>query len=143
MHAQVLPFCVALTFFVIVVFIIQTGNKNKTWSPALGEGTLLWVSAVVGVGMGLLCLFFLMPFLRKRVIAWEAEQNRSACPLFPLPPLHIFPAPWVHRSFCLQSYLAASMCAWTSARGLSNPHRHLSPSPLAASASGRAIQRLA
>ena len=76
MCAQVLPFCVAVTFFVIVVFIIQTGNKNKTWSPALSEGTLLWVSAVIGVGMGLLCLAFVMPFLRKRVIAWEAENNR-------------------------------------------------------------------
>ncbi|CAL8471759.1 g11301 [Coccomyxa elongata] len=72
----VLPFCVALTFFVIVVFIIQTGNKNKTWTPALGEGTLLWVSAVIGVGMGVLCLCFLMPFLRKRVLEWEAEHNR-------------------------------------------------------------------
>lgn len=76
MCAQVLPFCVAVTFFVIVVFIIQTGNKNATWKPALSEPTLLWVSAVVGVGMGLLCLAFLMPFLRKRVIAWEAENNR-------------------------------------------------------------------
>ena len=74
--AQVLPFCVALTFFVIVIFIIQTGNKNKTWPHALPEKTLLWVSAVVGAGMGLLCLCFLMPFLRKRVIAWEAEQSR-------------------------------------------------------------------
>ena len=63
----------ALTFFVIVIFIIQTGNKNKTWPHALPENTLLWVSAVVGIGMGLLCLCFLMPFLRKRVIAWEAE----------------------------------------------------------------------
>ena len=68
----------ALTFFVIVIFIIQTGNKNKTWPHALPERTLLWVSAVVGIGMGLLCLCFLMPFLRKRVIAWEAEQGRCA-----------------------------------------------------------------
>ena len=36
------------------------------------------MSAVVGAGMGLLCLCFPMAFLRKRVIAWEAEQNRCA-----------------------------------------------------------------
>ena len=73
-----LPFCVALTFFIIVVFIIQTGNKNKTWTPALPEQTLLWVSAVIGVGMGIACLCFLMPFLRKRVLAWEQEHSRCA-----------------------------------------------------------------
>ncbi|CAK0780225.1 hypothetical protein CVIRNUC_004976 [Coccomyxa viridis] len=74
----VLPFCVAVTFFVIIVFIIQTGNKNKTWKPELPERKLLWVSAVIGGGIGILCLFTLMPYLRKRVLAWEAEQNRMA-----------------------------------------------------------------
>ena len=73
---QVLPFCVAVTFFVIIVFIIQTGNKNKTWKPELPERKLLWVSAVIGGGIGIICLFTLMPYLRKRVLAWEAEQNR-------------------------------------------------------------------
>lgn len=75
---QVLPFCVALTFFVIIVFIIQTGNKNKTWKPELPEGRLLWVSALIGGGIGVICLFTLMPYLRKRVLAWEAKQNRQA-----------------------------------------------------------------
>lgn len=68
----------AVTFFVIIVFIIQTGNKNKTWKPELPERKLLWVSAVIGGGIGILCLFTLMPYLRKRVLAWEAEQNRQA-----------------------------------------------------------------
>jgi NADH:ubiquinone oxidoreductase subunit 6 (subunit J) len=73
---QVLPFRVAVTFFVIVVFIMQTGNKNKTWTPEVPETKLLWISAIIAIGSGLLNLFVVMPFLRKRILAWEAEQNR-------------------------------------------------------------------
>ena len=99
---QVLPFCVAVTFFVIIVFIIQTGNKNKTWKPELPERKLLWVSAVIGGGIGIICLFTLMPYLRKRVLAWEAEQNRQAnlpgTILTTLPP----PSIYLASLLCLQ-----------------------------------------
>ena len=41
MWCQVLPFLVGLTFFVVVTFIIQVGNKNKTWDST-GDGKAIW-----------------------------------------------------------------------------------------------------
>ena len=41
MWSQVLPFLVGLTFFVVVTFIIQVGNKNNTWNPT-GDGKAIW-----------------------------------------------------------------------------------------------------
>jgi hypothetical protein len=72
----VLPLCVMLTFFVITLFILQTGNKNGTWGRKLTENSLLWISAVVAAGAGLVCIAGVMPFLYKRILAWEAESQR-------------------------------------------------------------------
>jgi hypothetical protein len=77
MCAQVLPLCLMLTFFVITVFIMQVGSKNGSFrKKKLSDGTILWISAVVAGGAGLICLFLVMPFLRKRIVAWEADNQR-------------------------------------------------------------------
>ena len=73
---QVLPLCVIVTFFIITLFILQTGNKNGTWGRKLTENTLLWIGAVVAGAATLLTICLVMPFLYKRIMAWEAEGQR-------------------------------------------------------------------
>eukprot|EP00897_Mesotaenium_endlicherianum_P005233 jgi/Mesen1/4738/ME000241S03774 len=58
----VLPFCVGLTFFVVVMFIIQTGNKNKSWDP-VKNSDLVWIAAVVAAPLALLTALLIMPWL--------------------------------------------------------------------------------
>ncbi|GAQ85424.1 phosphate transporter [Klebsormidium nitens] len=69
------PLLVACTFFVVVIFIIQTGNKNASWDR-VHDDKLVWVSVVVAVGMGLLTIVLVMPFLYKAVHAQSDENNR-------------------------------------------------------------------
>lgn len=74
-----LPLLVALTFFVIVVFIIQTGVKNKQFPDNnISDGKTVWIGIVVGFGLGLLTLLLVMPYLRKRALRWDNEQERKA-----------------------------------------------------------------
>ena len=54
-----------LTFFVITVFILQVGNKNGSFKKKLGEGTMLWIGAVVAGAAGIVCLALVMPFLHR------------------------------------------------------------------------------
>lgn len=73
---QVLPFCVAVTFFVIVIFIIQTGNKNKSWNDEVPEVELLLISAAFGIAAGAVTMYVVMPLLQKRILDWEAFHDR-------------------------------------------------------------------
>ena len=45
------------------------------WGKKLEEGTMLWIAAVVGGGLGIVTLAGVMPFLRKRIIVAEAEAD--------------------------------------------------------------------
>ena len=47
----------------------------RRWGKKLEEGTMLWIAAVVGGGLGIVTLAGVMPFLRKRIIAAEAEAD--------------------------------------------------------------------
>ncbi|GAQ82758.1 sodium phosphate symporter [Klebsormidium nitens] len=69
------PFLVFVTFFVVVIFIIQTGNKNNSWDK-VSDGKSVWISIVIGAGMGILTAAFIMPFLYKAVHADDARRER-------------------------------------------------------------------
>ena len=68
------PFLIALTFFIVVLFIIQTGNKNKTWTPSINDGKACWISAIPAVGLGIIGAALIVPLLRKKILAEEAAQ---------------------------------------------------------------------
>ena len=77
MHVlQVVPWLIGLTFFVIVIFVIQTGNKNKTWAVAYP----LWKSILISVGIAifffLLSQFVVMPVLTARIDRAYAKMQR-------------------------------------------------------------------
>ncbi|GAQ90943.1 hypothetical protein KFL_007050040, partial [Klebsormidium nitens] len=69
------PVLVVATFFVVVMFIIQTGNKNSSWEK-VSDSKSVWVSAVVAAGMGVLTVAVIMPFLYKAVHAADSERER-------------------------------------------------------------------
>ena len=69
-----MPLLIALTFFVVVLFIIQTGNKNKTWTPALSDAKACWISAIPAVALGILGAVLIVPLLRKKILADEQAQ---------------------------------------------------------------------
>jgi len=70
---MVLPFLIGLTFFVVVTFIIQVGNKNKTW-PATGDGKAIWIGFTVAGGMGILS-FLPIFYVRRQILADEQRVN--------------------------------------------------------------------
>lgn len=61
------PVLIGLTFFVIVIFIIQTGNKNKTWAVTFELWKAMVVSVAIGVAAFLFAQFVVMPVLTARV----------------------------------------------------------------------------
>ncbi|KAK9862117.1 hypothetical protein WJX84_008901 [Apatococcus fuscideae] len=67
---MVVPWLIGLTFFVIVIFVIQTGNKNKTWAVAYP----LWKSILISVGIAIF-FFLLTQFVAMPV--WTARINRA------------------------------------------------------------------
>eukprot|EP00898_Chlorokybus_atmophyticus_P003538 jgi/Chlat1/4185/Chrsp27S04236 len=69
---RVLPFFIGVTFFVVTLFIIQTGNKNKTWhaSDIVAAG----ISAGVAAGLGGISALY-MPKLAQYV---DSEEQREA-----------------------------------------------------------------
>eukprot|EP00884_Botryococcus_braunii_P006394 jgi/Botrbrau1/15756/Bobra.4_1s0120.1 len=67
----VLPFLVGGTFWLIVSFIIQTGNKNHTWKQDQSDARVAWIGAVIGGGFGLLTAFVIMPLIRNRILKDE------------------------------------------------------------------------
>lgn len=73
---QVVPWLIGLTFFVIVIFVIQTGNKNKTWAVAYA----LWKSILISIGVAifffLLTQFVVMPVLTARIDRAYAQMQR-------------------------------------------------------------------
>ena len=69
-----MPFLIGLTFFIVVLFIIQTGNKNKTWTPAIGDGKACWISAIPALALGIFGAAVVVPLLRKKILAEEAAQ---------------------------------------------------------------------
>ena len=77
-NLQVVPYLIGLTFFVIVIFIIQTGNKNKTWEPTL----VLWKSILISVGICLAAFlvsnFLLMPLWVVRIDRAHNQLQRCA-----------------------------------------------------------------
>ena len=74
--SQVLPLLVGGTFYVVVVFIIQTGNKNKTWTPT-SDAEMAWIGAVVCAGTAILAAVLIFGVLKKKIIG--AEAARDAC----------------------------------------------------------------
>eukprot|EP00897_Mesotaenium_endlicherianum_P008176 jgi/Mesen1/7387/ME000382S06583 len=73
----VLPICVALTFFVVIIFIIQTGNKNHSWDPVKNE-TLVWIAAVVAAPIAILTAIFIVPMLVRKIEADDELANSAA-----------------------------------------------------------------
>eukprot|EP00897_Mesotaenium_endlicherianum_P007314 jgi/Mesen1/6610/ME000034S06060 len=73
----VLPVCVALTFFVVIIFTIQTGNKNKSWDE-VKNGTLVWIAAVVTAPLGILCGILLVPIMVRKIGADDEMANSAA-----------------------------------------------------------------
>ncbi|GAQ79899.1 hypothetical protein KFL_000400430 [Klebsormidium nitens] len=69
------PILVTGTFFVVVMFVIQTGNKNGSWDLSGAES--VWISVVIAVGMGVLIGLIAMPLLWKAVHAADADRERS------------------------------------------------------------------
>lgn len=72
---QLLPIFSCLTFFVMVLFIIQTGNKQSSWDN-VSDGKAVGISAAFGVFFGLFTLFVVMPILKRWVIE-EAESREQ------------------------------------------------------------------
>jgi sodium-dependent phosphate transporter len=73
----VIPILVGITFFVIVFFIIQTGNKNKTWTPAVKDSKGVWIAIIPAAVMTVFTFFVLMPIMTKKINA-ECEALESA-----------------------------------------------------------------
>ena len=73
---QVIPALVGVTFFVIVYFIIQTGNKNKTWDKAVPDGRAVWISIIPAVFFSVFTMFVIMPLIRRRVLSEHARVHR-------------------------------------------------------------------
>lgn len=73
---QLVPVLMGLTVFVIVIFVIQTGNKNKTWDTPFAT----WKSVVLSLGLGaffaLLFGFLIVPYLRRRIDRDHAALNQ-------------------------------------------------------------------
>ncbi len=72
---QLLPVFAFLTFFVITVFIIQTGNNNKSWDK-VSDVKAVWISLIIGFVLGVLILVVVMPILRGWVLAEEEEREK-------------------------------------------------------------------
>lgn len=81
---QVIPALVGVTFFVIVYFIIQTGNKNKTWDRAVPDGRAVWISIIPAVFFTVFSMFVIMPLIKRRVLAEYARTHGYASILPPL-----------------------------------------------------------
>jgi sodium-dependent phosphate transporter len=73
----VIPVLVGITFFVIVYFIIQTGNKNKTWSPVVADGKAVWIAIIPSVVMCVFTFFVLVPIMTRKIDA-ECAALESA-----------------------------------------------------------------
>ncbi|KAK9815735.1 hypothetical protein WJX72_008727 [[Myrmecia] bisecta] len=73
-----LPFLLGLTFFIITVFIIQTGNKNNKWNSKVSDGKACGISLGIGAGFAILG-FFGTFYMKKTILAAEAsfEQRRQ------------------------------------------------------------------
>lgn len=40
------------------------------------DGKIIWISVIVAAGCGLITLLLVMPYLRKKAILWDQEQQR-------------------------------------------------------------------
>ena len=56
-----------LTFFVIVIFIVQTGNKNNTWENDFPTWKSVVISIAIGVFFALATAIIVIPLLRARI----------------------------------------------------------------------------
>ena len=70
---QMFPLAIGATFFVVVVFIIQTGNKNKKWH-AVGDGNACWIAVLIAIGMSLFSLA-LLPSMRRRIQSHDTDSK--------------------------------------------------------------------
>ena len=70
----VLPVCVFIMFFVLVVFIAQTGSKNNQWRD-LSDGTACWISAAVAGGLAICAALITFLYLKPAVIAADAAAQ--------------------------------------------------------------------
>jgi ABC-type phosphate transport system permease subunit len=52
------------------------GNKNKTWSPIVGDSEAIWISIIPSVVMGVFTLFVLIPIMKRRIEAEVASLER-------------------------------------------------------------------
>lgn len=83
---QAIPLLVGLTFFVFVIFVIQTGNKNNTYSRKFE----LWKSFVVSIGIGaffaILTAVAVLPALKGKIDRDHDMLNKCApASLQPIP----------------------------------------------------------
>ena len=62
----VLPILVGGTCWLVVSFIVQTGNKNGTWTKT-SNAFVIWIGAAVGCGVGAIFAILVMPFLVKKI----------------------------------------------------------------------------
>lgn len=89
------------------------GNKNKTWTPSVGDAKAVWISIIPSVGFGLLTMFVVMPLIKKKIIAEEEALDRFA-----------FSAPVSDKPLCMDLMEAHLLnhCAVSSA-GLLRPRQ--------------------
>ena len=119
---QILPILMGLTVFVIVIFIIQTGNKNKTWDTPFAT----WKAVVRSLGLGaffmLLVGLLVVPSLRRRINRDHAALNQYVpLPLHAHDPLRLqccmvamaYPVPTTYVTMLLADFIIGSMpAAW-------------------------------
>ena len=68
-----LPILVGGTVWLVVSFIVQTGNKNATWEKT-SNAFVIWIGAAVGTGVAVLFAVVLMPFLMKKIHTEKADR---------------------------------------------------------------------
>ena len=73
---QILPVLTGLTLYVVVIFILQTGNANATWNKVSND-KVIWIPFCVAIPVALAMYVFLMPHLRKVINAQEARREAA------------------------------------------------------------------
>lgn len=71
-----LPIMLGGTIWLVVSFIIQTGNKNKTWTNR-GDNWAIWVGAVCGVGCAIIFSVTILPFLVRKIHAQQEARDSA------------------------------------------------------------------
>ena len=55
---------------------VLQGNKNKTWTPVVGDGKAVWIAIIPSVVMTIVTFFVLIPIMTRRIEAECAALER-------------------------------------------------------------------